>query len=193
MKKIFVLAFICLFFRLEAQENLDEPGYGFNRNDMFITGSISFISIDNDSDGFATNERFGVGTSLGRFFTNNIAVGILAEFSVINNGERTYNNYSAGVFGRYYITPENRFSLFGEFNAIYFDNEGFEPALASYGYSLVISPGISYFLSNSFALQATFGQLGYNYNKRKNSDTNQSIFNFGLNLSNINFGLLYKF
>lgn len=193
MKKIFVLGFACFIFQLNAQENEKAKDFGFNQKDFFVTGGISFITTDSDTDGFSINERFGIGTSVGRFLTEHIAAGISAEFSAHNNGERTNNRYTAGVFGRYYATPENRFSLFGEFIASYANSEGITPSFASYGYSITIAPGINYFLNEAFALQARFGQLGYSYNKRKDSNEESSTFEFGLNFSNINFGLLYKF
>ncbi len=193
MKKIFVLGFICITFQFNAQENSTANDFGFDQKDLFVTGTISFFSTDSNTDGFSVNERFGVDASLGRFFTDHIAAGISAGFSVQNNGERTNNSYNIGVFGRYYATPENRFSLFGELSAIYANSEGITPSLASYGYALTIAPGINYFLSDAFALQARFGQLGYNYNTFKDSDAEVSTFDFRLNLNNINFGLLYKF
>ena len=60
------------------------------------------------------------------------------------------------------------------------------------GFNLGIAPGISYLVSVCLSLEASFGILNYTTNE-DHIDGAESIdsFNFGLNLSDINFGFTY--
>jgi len=66
--------------------------------------------------------------------------------------------------------------------------------IKSNGVGFEFAPGFKYFVSDHFAIETTFGVLGYNsvkpdYSGAESTDT----LNIGLDLANINFGLVYKF
>ena len=61
-------------------------------------------------------------------------------------------------------------------------------------FTIAVAPGVNYFVSDAFALRATVGSLGYT-SAKADTDGAESVSQFGLNLnlSNINFGMTYKF
>ena len=62
------------------------------------------------------------------------------------------------------------------------------------GFNIGLAPGVSYFVSSNFALEASIGLLSYDTTKpdfdgAESTDT----FDLNLNLNNISLGLVYKF
>lgn len=204
MKKLVCsLAALFAFGMANAQETTI-TSEGFKQGDAFISGSVGFSNQKNGD--FKTN-TFNVSPKAAYFVSNNIALGVSLGYNAIkqdnfDNGYYTQKNHSfnAGVFGRYYFTPANKFSFFAQLGADYFTTKTevavYNSETTVNGFNIQLAPAISYFVSNHFALEATFGILGYNTRKPNddfggNNSTN--TFNFGLNLSNINFGAVYKF
>ncbi|HEX9980719.1 MAG TPA: porin family protein, partial [Flavobacterium sp.] len=62
------------------------------------------------------------------------------------------------------------------------------------GFGVSVSPGVSYFISSHFALEATIGALSYETSKPDVDDA-EATDTFGLNvdLTDITLGLIYKF
>ena len=59
--------------------------------------------------------------------------------------------------------------------------------------SFGVTPGINYFVSDHFSIEAGFGRLGYTSTKSNASgDKGSSSFGLNLDLSTISFGLNYK-
>lgn len=210
MKKLLLTAAALLTLGFaNAQE---EPAtQGFAKGDVFITGAVGFT---NTKTGDIKTNTFNVAPKAAYFVTSNIAVGLALGYShssqdvyeddYPNTYKQKINTFSAGAFGRYYFTPTNKFSFFGQLSASFdsYKNEvaGYDSEYKTTGFSGGISPGISYFVSNHFALEATLGALSYNTVKPKsvtsagtfdNDSTN--TFSLDLNLSTIYFGAVYKF
>ena len=94
-------------------------------------------------------------------------------------------------FTRYYNKPANQFSLFGQLSVDYLSlNDKISDAKAT-GFGVTIAPGISYFVSDNFALEATVGLLSYNSVKPDGGESTNT-FDTGLDFSNVSFGLVYK-
>ena len=114
--------------------------------------------------------------------------------------ETKTNAFSVEAFGRYYMTPASKFSFFGELAVNYGTSKTeVETPLGdieskSNGFGVQVAPGVSYFLNSNLAIEATFGALKYNTvdPDAEGADSTDS-FELGLNLRDINFGIVYKF
>ena len=199
MKKLVLVAVAAVFglFSVNAQEEKATVG-GFENGSFFATGTVGF-----GSEKFADEKvsQFTFSPSVGYFVSDNIAVGV--ALGVTSGKEEDgvsedlkLNSFTAGAFGQYYFTPAKQFSFFGQLSAAYVASKAEQGPveLKTNGFVAGLAPGISYFVSDCFALQASFGVLSYTTSKpdvdgAESTDT----FDFGLDLTDINFTLTYKF
>lgn len=200
MKKL-ILSAVAVFALTFANAQEGDSNGGFTQGDLFATGSVGFNS---DKWYDAKGSNFYFRPEVGYFLTENIALGLGLDFgSAKNDGLDTYsdayktNNFNAKVFGRYYFTPESQFSLFGQFgigfgNVKMENGAGDETKVNTFGINAGL--GANYFLTNNWALQAGWAVLGYN-SEKIDAPRAEAYNSFGLNidLSAINFGVLYKF
>lgn len=56
-----------------------------------------------------------------------------------------------------------------------------------------VKPGVDYFISKNWTIEATIGEFGYNNMKIKDQEKGTDDLNFGLNLSSVTFGVKYVF
>lgn len=208
MKKVLLTAIAVFAFGFaNAQESTGSTSEGFSKSDIFITGSVGYGSSKQAN---LKETRFNFSPKAGYFVTDKIAVGLALNVGSYkdDNGfdEMTkYNYVSAGAFGRYYFTPASKFSIFGQLEFDYtstktsyvrtniFD-ETFRGESKTNGFNVALAPGVNYALSNHFALEATWGILRYNTDKPDEPGfPSRDTFEIGLDLSSLNFGLLYKF
>ena len=202
MKKIILsVAAVFAFGFANAQEEVKETkNGGFAKGDVFISGAFS---IDSDKTGDAKETMFEIAPKAGFFVTENIAigakVGYKSEKAENAAGVETMDEstLSLGAFGRYYITPANQFSVFGQLG---FDYSSVEDNLAvadskTNEIGLGLGLGLSYFVSNNFAIEATWGGLNYTTNDNGGADGVDSTdsINLSVDMRSIGFGLLYKF
>ncbi|WP_442266744.1 outer membrane beta-barrel protein [Tenacibaculum sp. ZS6-P6] len=185
------------FTNLNAQEK--EAIGGFEKEDFFITGSVSYTntSISGIDDSLGS---FTIAPAAGYFITENLALQLELSYNsldIINvtgfaNSRDTFG-VAAGV--NYFFTPAQRFSFTLEGNVFYAntsEDNNFSPDTNTFG--IVVSPGINYFISNSFALNASVGALGFNSSKDDIDGARaRNTFVFNMNLSTIALGLTYKF
>ena len=114
-----------------------------------------------------------------------------------DTAETKSNEFGGEVFGRYYVTPTSQFSLFAEVNAGFGTEKTETVANVETKYNkfgVHAGLGLSYFLSNNFAIEASWAGLGYD--SRKLDATGADAKNtFGLNvdLRSFGFGVVYKF
>jgi outer membrane protein len=202
MKKLLLVGALALFAAVNAQETSTE---GFAKGNTFITGAVGFGST---SEGDAKTNAFTISPSVGYFVTPNIAVGARVGLTTSKDSDKVAgvtleeksNLFTAGLFGRYYWMPASRFSIFAELGADYGTEKiTTETPVGEFeskynGFNIGFAPGINYFLSSNFALEAKVGVLGYNSTK-PDVDGAESTdkFNIGLNLNDISLGLVYKF
>ncbi len=208
MKKTLILAFITLLaittVKAQDESKAAVSGDGFSMADIFVSGSVSFGT---DNDGNLSSNQFNFSPQVGYFIDDYIAIGgrfgyvsstgeiasIIDPNATIDDKTTTLN---IGAFGRYYFTPENNFSFFGELAAgiSNIKREVGQAEGKGNGWFINAAPGINYFLSYNFAIEASVGLIGYDSFKidEENADT-QSAFNIGVNLSDINLGVVYRF
>lgn len=207
MKKVLLsLGTLFAFTIASAQE--ETATEGFAKGDAFISGTVSF-GTEKTGD-YIKTDVFTIAPKTGYFVNNNIVLGVglayISGTTDVNDGfntpyETTTSGFEAGVFGRYYFTPASKFSIFTELSAAYgsvkveTDVEGgFDSEEKTNGFNVAFAPGINYFLSNHLALEASFGVLSYTTLKPdERGAVSTNSFNIGLDLANINFGILYKF
>jgi len=216
MKRIlFSLAALMALSFANAQDETP-ASVGFKAGDVMITGTLGFGTA---KTGEVKTTTFDFTPMAGYFVNNNIAVGMALGYNTQKDEATGYyydpfgneyygldqkrTSFSVGAFGRYYFTPANKFSIFGQLGASYQFSK-YEYAVdygaeeKNNGFVVAVAPGINYFISNHFALEATFGILSYttskpDYDAMYVDETSTNTFNFGLNFSDINFGLVYKF
>ncbi len=203
MKKIFLLAVAIITFGFA---NAQDTGSGFSKGDLFITGAVG-VGSQKTGDQKLSSLEFS--PKAGYFISNNIALGLALGLNSTkdDNGVNTLvkvNRTSFGAFGRYYFTPGSQFSVFGQLGFDISSTKNKREVTTgpittpnetkSNGFGVALAPGVSYFVSKHFALEATWGILNFNSNKpdAPGADATTTV-NFGLNLQAINFGLLYKF
>jgi len=193
---------------LEAQEKSNNSASedGFTLADVFVSGSVSFGSLTDNNNNTNSNQ-FTFSPKIGYFVDDNIAIGLDLGYRSNKNERRVpltnaiikakETILSAGAFARYYIAPENQFSLFGELG-IGYSSRQFEEGIIEdpkrNGFYLGFSPGVNYFVSHHFALEASVGLLRYDTVKF-DVDNSESVntFNIGLDFTNINLGVVYRF
>ena len=197
MKKLMLVGALALFAAVKAQVSTSTEG--FAQGSTFITGAVGFAS---ESIAEEKTSEFTIAPSVGYFVTPNIAIGAKLGYTSLKNEEGSYEEttdlLTAGVFGRYYWMPASKFSIFAELGADYRslteDDNTISNEYKSNGFAIQLAPGMNYFLSNNFALEAKVGVLGYSSDKPDYTGAEATDnFNIGLNLNDITLGLVYKF
>ncbi|SNR15479.1 outer membrane beta-barrel protein [Tenacibaculum jejuense] len=200
MKKniIAVLAFTICIFSVKAQE--ENKVEGFQKNDVYISGRVSY-GVSFLSDSGRSSEAFIFAPSVGYFVSDKIALdlGVVFSSSFVENSflgqQEKKQEFGFRLGGDYYFTPQKRFSfLIGA--DLFFNNVSYESGVLSdeNQYGINISPGLNYFISKSFSINASVGSLGYVYTKSESDFiSGVSTFVFDLNLSSIVLGLTYRF
>ncbi|WP_299222003.1 outer membrane beta-barrel protein [uncultured Aquimarina sp.] len=171
---------------------------GFSKGDIFISGSFGYNST---STGDAKSNSFEITPRAGFFVSDNIAVGARIGYTTQKQeipftDDAKSNVFTGGAFGRYYFTPSSKFSIFGELGANYLSIKTEIGTIDSTtdGFLIGGGPGVSYFISDNFALEAFWGALSYSSTKSDfNGDESTDLFSIGVNLDDINLGLVYKF
>jgi hypothetical protein len=203
MKKLLLTSVVAFFalLNVNAQEKETVSG-GFAQGDTYISGTLNYIS-NTVSDRDYKYSEFTFSPSVGYFIDDNIAleltlyVGSNSEIDYLGDDYK-YNNFGGGLGAVYFFTPDSKFSFTtgaalayvsskSEFNGIKSDD--------SYNvFSIGVLPGVSYFVSEAFALKASIGVLSYASGKSTADGALVSnTFNLNLDLSEVNFGLTYKF
>lgn len=196
MKKLLFAAVAVFAF---GMANAQEDGTsGFSKGNIFVSGGVAFGS-EKTGDFKASGIEFS--PMVGYFVTENIAIGarltVGSEKEEIGSNEDKSSSFGAEVLGRYYWTPASQFSLFAELAAGFGSSKnepqgGPETENKTFGVNAGV--GVNYFISNQFAIEASWAGLGYNTNDNGGNGAEETS-SFGLNvdLSAINFGLIYKF
>ena len=198
MKKVLLSAVALLAFGFaNAQEEKSANG-GFAKGDVFVTGAFTFGST-NDKDSDVKTNGFEIAPQVGYFLTENIAIGGKLGFSsekreTAGVDTRDMSGLTLGAFGRYYFTPANQFSLFGQLGL---DYSSMENKLADYkvnGIDAGLGLGMNYFVSSNFSIEAGVAVLGFSSEKADVTGADgKTGFNFGGDWRAVTFGVNYKF
>ena len=220
MKKITLV--MCLLFIAFVNAQDDDKATSdkltFEKNTQFVNLNFSVNSAESDFERQNQNQLdtgetkafgFSISASYAYAINNNLFLGLgvgygsnIREVTATNQNDNDSESKSYQVFPyvRYYkgigkkialfIQGEARFSHFeNQFNAL---NEG-----ESDNFFVGIRPGITFMLNKNFALETSFGALGYTHTKLDNGQFNTEVttnsFDLSLNSSNLFFGLNYYF
>lgn len=177
-----------------AGVNAQETSNGYEKGDVFISGAVGYSSQETGAN---ESKSFQIAPQVGYFVSENIAVGAHlgyqnATSELAGVDTKDLDTYSVGVFGRYYFLPTDKFSIFGQLGVdyLYQDNNKADSSLDGIGVAL--APGISYFVSDHFALEATVGLLGYSSVSPDGGESTDAL-DFGVNTNDIKLGVVYKF
>lgn len=163
-------------------------GMGFGKGDFVISGAFGFTS----SEG---NSSFKILPSAAYFLKDNLAlIGTIGYEENAGSSSSTPGGsddfiVAAGV--RLFKNPASQFSLFAQ-GLLEFRSQSFGGNANGSSIGIAFSPGINYFVSNSFSIEATFGEIGFGSTSPPVGDST-SGFNFGIDMRDIGFGLNYKF
>ncbi|MBF4492721.1 porin family protein [Flavobacterium sp. MR2016-29] len=184
MKKIFLTAIAVLGFTFANAQTT-----GFTKGDTFISGAFN---IGSEKTGDAKSSGFEIEPSVGYFVSENIALGGKLGFGSVKVGDNKANSFTAGAFGRYYFTPASQFSVYGQAGLDFTNSKSGDFKTNEYGVNVGL--GLSYFLSNHFAIEATWAGLGYSVNNNGGHGADKTnSFGIGTDLRNVSFGVVYKF
>lgn len=195
MKKLFFAAVAVLGFTATQAQEGNSTG-GFAKGDTFITGAFT---ISSDKTGDDKSSGFEIAPQVGYFVSDNIAIGAKIGYessSAESSGVDTEDlaGFKVGAFGRYYFTPANQFSLFGQLGVDYASEED---KLANYkvnDFGVALGAGLNYFVSSNFSIEAGVGVLGYNSSKPDVSGADATnSFSFGGDWTSVTIGVNYKF
>ena len=190
MKKVLFTVVIAVlgFTSINAQKK--EVTGGFAKEDMYIGGTVD-VSTWNYAN--QKSNSYSISPSVGYFVSENIAI---AASLIVGSSEDIYenetNSFGGALEATYLFTPANQFSFNVGLGLAYLSNEAQQSKTNTF--VIAVSPGINYFVSDSFALVASVGALSYASSKGDwNGAEAANSFNLNLNLSDINMGLIYKF
>lgn len=180
------------FTTINAQD--DKTTGGFVEGDIYVSGSVG---LNNSKFGDAKTNSFTFSPNVGYFISENIALELgLTIGSSENEAETKTSDLAASLGGIYFFTPANQFS-FTLGAAVSYNTSKVEPngggETKFNGFGLGITPGVNYFVSDCIALRAFVGALSYTSGKVDGADDSLNRFGLNLNLSDINFGITYKF
>jgi outer membrane protein len=184
---------------VNAQEEKETTGAGFSKGDVFMSGAFSLTSTNNKNTEVKTS-GFEIEPKIGYFVSENIAIGGKIGYESDKSKNATTDlsddsTLSVGVFGRYYTTPSSQFSLFGQLGFDYMSTkDNMAGGITVNGWGLGFQPGINYFVSDNWAIEATIGELGFGSAKADVTGAKEvSSFGLNLDLRAITFGVNYKF
>ena len=198
MKKLILTAAVLLTVGFaSAQEKKESTGAGFSNGDAFISGSFGINSTNDKNTNIKTN-GFNIVPRVGYFFSENIALGAQIGYASAKkelSGTTTADDdiLAVGLFGRYYFTPASQFSVFTELGANYTTAKDKISTVKTNGFNVGLSIGLNYFVSDNFAIEASYAGLNYASEKADVSGAkNVTSFDLGANLNSVSIGLLYK-
>lgn len=195
MKKLILLSAIAVFGLANINAQEESTIDGFAEGDVYISGSVGF---SNSKVSDFTSKEFNFSPSLGFFISESIALelNLLAGFGEGYDENKT-SSFGAGIGASYFFTPESQFSFTLGAGVTYINTKnepsgGGEVKFNTFG--IAIAPGLNYFVSHCFALRASIGVISYASSKPDVDDAvAENTFTLNLDLSDINFGVTYKF
>lgn len=174
-------------------------------NKMWISGRASISSNTSTpqggSDNKSSSSEFGpvFGYNVNEMITVGLGLSYSTDISDPNGGPKsTTTGFNLMPFARYNKKAGDKLTLYGEFDLSIgsgktkVEGGGNSSEQKNSSFGVGVGPGVAYMLSDRFSVNALWGALSYNSTDLKDSNKS-SGFNFGLNLSSIDFGLNYHF
>ena len=170
-------------------EQLSQAGLP-NLNPMTGFTTVSF--------GDEKMSMYGLAPEFGYFVADNMAVGAGLFFKGISMDDGD-DKASLSIFGinpylRYYCLNKGNFKAYVQAGLTYATISGdMINDMTMSLFDISVMPGISYNLTEKFAINATLGSLGYGNLSIKDVDDSFSTFGLDLNLTSLKFGFTLSF
>ena len=189
MKKVLLFAAFAAF-AMTSVNAQDEDSSGFAKSDIYMTGTVGFNSI---SAGDVDTSSFEVSPTVGYMITDNLAINASLSFGSMDDGSDVdMSSTGFGVGVTYFMAPTSKFSMNVSAGLGYrTDSVG---DLDVNTLTFAVSPGFNYWIADSWGLVANVAALSYS-SSEADVEGAEAVTGFGLNvdLSDINFGMVYKF
>lgn len=191
MKKIILTMAAVFAISFANAQDSTEGTPGFAKGDVYLTGSFGFSS---EKQGDAKADGLTIAPGIGYFLTENLAlVGSLEYGSSkdVNEVKTTGFGLSAGV--KYFWTPASKFSLSLGGEIGYMTQKSDDTDIKVNAIGLNVPVGLHYFVSDSFAITTSWAGLSYTSAKADFAGAEAyNALNLKVDMSSINFGLIYK-
>ncbi|ROI05589.1 MULTISPECIES: outer membrane beta-barrel protein [unclassified Chryseobacterium] len=218
MKKIVLMGAVALFGLSNAQIAKGtsylsgQAGYYHNEKNEFETKRKDDVIRILPTAGYFVNTNLAVGLGVGyKSAVTKYKVGN-ADISNLLEIKDSDNAFVVAPFVRKYWTLSDKLYIFGQLQVpLEFGKEkmdansninGGDPLLAAAferenNYTNIgvnIKPGLDYFLSKNWSIEATIGEFGYNTYKRDIDGARKAdSYKFGISLTSVTFGVKYVF
>ena len=203
MKKIILTVAAVFALTFANAQDKKEGSEGFAKGDLYLSGTVNF---SNSQTGDFKTDGYSLSPGLGYFISENIA--LEGKLSILGGknfqdvfGDGDLYEVKTSGFGiaagaRYFWTPASKFSLTIGANVSYGSIKEDATGLGDRTRKVIglnVPVGLNYFVANNFALTANWGGFGYSSDDNGGNGAEKTTgFNLGLDMSNINFGLIYK-
>ncbi|WP_343685986.1 outer membrane beta-barrel protein [Chryseobacterium gleum] len=218
MKKILLMGAVALFGLSNAQIAKGtsylsgQVGYYHNESNKFETQIKDDVIKILPTAGYFVNNNLAVGLGIG--YKSAVTKYYVSGAVIANPYEIKYtdNAFVVAPFVRKYWTLSDKLFLFGQLQVpLEFGQEkldfnskgnGGDPILSApftekNNYTNIgvnIKPGLDYFLTKNWSIEATIGEFGYNtYKKDMEGAKRTNDYKFGINLASVTFGVKYVF
>ncbi len=185
---LFTAIAVFVFTTVSAQDDQYMSEGGFAKSDLYISGSVGLASVSSDGD---SNTAYSISPAIGYFLSENIA--LEADLTFSDSGTDNSAAFGGAIGAIYFFSPAKQFSfaIGGGFD---YNSAEQGPDTKLNSWFVGLTPGMNYFVSDSFALRAGIGSLGYGSSKLDTDGAEATnTFGFSLDLYDIEFGVTYKF
>ncbi|MCB9192279.1 MAG: hypothetical protein H6602_11490 [Flavobacteriales bacterium] len=218
MKKVLY----CLYLNFLAVTLTQAQDY---KGSVFTGGNLNASGyFDSNDQNEYENFSFSIIPNVGGFVSNSFAIGGTASYRWSErNNNNSYNDDSshqvgntigASVYARYYKFFSQKFALMSTADVGYAythsklerknNGEVLNSISDQHAIETYITPGLVYFITPKFGLEASFGRLGYMYRQNHSrseiegvgttsSSSQNSSFNIDFNITSLQIGLMYYF
>jgi hypothetical protein len=186
---LFTAIAVFVFSTANAQDEQYMSEGGFAKSDLYISGSVGLASVSKDGN---SNTAYSISPAIGYFLSDNVA--LEADLTFSDAGTDDSSAFGAAIGAIYFFSPAKQFSFAVGGGFDYTSAEQGVPDSKLNSWFIGLTPGMNYFISDSFALRAGIGSLGYGSSKLDTDGAEATnTFGFSLDLYDIKFGLTYKF
>ena len=172
-----------------------------------------YSAAQNKRAGFGTtsgdeSKLFGISASYGVAVVNQLILGAQVAFKYAETVNTSYATdqlenlerfYGFGLYAKKYWNLSDRFLINGRLGVDYGFSKLTEGYTAGRLFRVGLRPGLTYFFTQHFALEGTFGFIGYTHTKLEDPDdfmgfyTKSNVFEVQFGASELSLGISYYF
>jgi hypothetical protein len=190
MKKIILTVAAVFALSFANAQDKKEGSEGLAAGDLVLTGAFNF---ENAKQGDAKGNGLTVAPGLGYMIDSNWAIIGQVAYTSTEVDDVKDSGFGIAAGARYFWTPASKFSLFMGGQLSYFTTKNDATDVKVNTIGLEVPVGLHYFVSNNFAITTSWAGLSYTTSKADTDGAEAlNVLNLKLDMSSINFGLLYK-